>query len=114
MTAPKKTPAPKPAGVKQPSDRKPKADTDTLTVNVHGHGWTVSRSALDDFELLDDLHAVQEDGDATRLPSILRRLLGDGGFSEAMAVLRARGEGRVSIEAGSKFVGDLLGEIDPN
>ncbi len=119
MTTPKSATKPRtvvPNDVKKPTDRQTKATDkpDTFTVNVDGRDWIVTGEAVDDFELLDDLHAYEDKGDATRLPSILRRLLGDDGYREAMGVLRDEDSGRVSIEAGANFVGNLLGGIDPN
>ena len=104
-----------PDGVKQPEDRKPKADPkpETLTAHVRGHDWTVPADALDDFELLDDLNALEQRGDVTRLPSVLRRLLGDQ-WRDAMEALRDESTGRVTVEAGSEFVMALMGALNPN
>ena len=104
-----------PDGVKKPQDRKPKAEPkpETLTATVNGKDWSVPADALDDFELLDDLNALEQRNDATRLPSVLRRLLGDQ-WRDAMETLRDKDSGRVSVEAGSKFVMDLMGALNPN
>ena len=106
-----------PDNAKSPSDRKPKKDKDaeptTVTATVAGKEWTVPVEALDDFELLDDFNELETRQDITRLPSILKRLLGDQ-WREAMDAIRDEKSGRVSIEAGGEFVTDLMGQINPN
>ena len=104
-----------PDGVKVPQDRKPKDEPkpETLTAYVRGREWSVPADALDDFELLDDLNALEQKGDATRLPAVLRRLLGEQ-WRDAMDVMRNTETGRVSIEAGSEFVMDVMGALNPN
>ena len=110
-----KTKALAPKAAKQPQDHKPKAESkpETLTGHVRGRDWTVLTEALDDFELLDDLNALEQKGDPTRLPSVLRRLLGEQ-WRDAMDAMRNTETGRVSIEAGSEFVMDLMGALNPN
>lgn len=100
---------------KQPQDRKPKqADLpETMTATVRGTEWTVSVDALDDFELVDAFLQLQEGEDVTRLPFILRRLLGDQ-WKQAMDTLRSEDTGRVSIEDGAKFAGELMEALSPN
>ena len=104
-----------PDGAKVPQDRKPKDEPkpETLTAYVRGREWSVPADALDDFELLDDLNALEQKGDATRLPAVLRRLLGEQ-WRDAMDVMRNTETGRVSVEAGSEFVMDLMGALNPN
>ena len=106
-----------PDNAKSPSDRKPKkdkaAEPETVTATVAGKEWTVPVEALDDFELLDDFNELETRQDITRLPSILKRLLGDQ-WREAMDLLRNKDTGRVSLEDGGKFVEDVLKEIAPN
>ncbi len=96
--------------VKKPQDRKPKAAKD-LSVSVDGVSVTVSPDALDDFELLDDLSGLQ-DGNAAKLPSILRRLAGDD-YKRILDELRGDA-GRVSVKRATEFIGDLIQEISPN
>lgn len=104
-------------GAKQPEDKKAastvkaQADGATIVAEVEGREWTISQDALDDFELLDDL-AELENGNAVRLPSALKRLLGAEQYREAMAVLRNE-QGRVTVEAGGKFVQDVLTSVNP-
>lgn len=104
---------PVPATAKKPTDRKPKVDESApLTATVNGIEFTVDRDALDDFELVDDF-ARMDDGDATRMPSVLRRLVGDEQYRKALDSCRGE-SGRVTVEAGTDFVAALLGELDPN
>jgi hypothetical protein len=84
-----------------------------VSAEVRGKTWVVPADALDDFELLDDLNALEQRADATRLPSVLRRLLGDQ-WRDAMDVLRDKDTGRVSVEAGAEFVMELMGALNPN
>lgn len=100
-----------PATAKKPQDRKPK-DDGTMTVTVRGVELTVDREAFDDFELLDDLNAL-ENGSPQRLPSVLRRLVGDQ-WGKVMDGLRDKDTGRVSAEAGAGFVGELMEALNPN
>lgn len=100
-----------PAGVKKPSDRRPKA-SDTHEVEVNGHTWTVAADALDDFELLDDLSEI-DSGNPSRLPRVLKRLLGPEQYKAAMDSVRDPETGRVGVEAGAEFVGALF-EALPN
>ena len=113
-----------PASAKKPQDHKPKEEAPKAKateveggyqVELHGAEFFVANEALDDFELLDDLQSADRGQDATRLPSILRRLIGEEGYRTAMDVLRSRSEnGRVTIEAGGEFIRTLFGSLDPN
>lgn len=108
MTAPK--------GAKQPEDHKPKADepkTKSRVVTVQGHEFEVAAEALDDFELLDDLAQLDSEGGIARMPSILRRLLGSQAKT-ALDQLRDPSTGRVSIDAGTSFVNELMETLNPN
>lgn len=117
--------------VKQPQDHKPKDEkpkVDTVEVEIvegdkkrmvparrvaiRGVVVTVLDESLDDFEVLDDIRAVQDDEDSSRMPSLLRRLIGDD-YRRVMDALRGP-NGRVSVEAGSTFVMDLFGALNPN
>lgn len=99
-----------PTGAKKPTDRQAKAD-EGRKVTAAGKTWTVSADAMDDFELLDDLGEL-EDGNAARLPRIMRRLLGDD-YKAALDALRDEG-GIVRIEAAGEFIGEILKGLDPN
>lgn len=118
MTTPKTTAAKKPATAKRPADHKtpqakPKLVDGEYVVDIRGHEYKVPEASLDDFELLDDLKAVGEEN-ATRFPSLLRRLVGDDGYRTAMNNLRDPETGRVGIEDGVALVRDLFEAIDPN
>ena len=113
MSAVKKPETTIPEGVKQPQDRKPAATPETLTAKVNGVEFTVDAEVLDDFELLDDMSRL-DDGDASRLPSLLRRMLGSEQYRTALESCRDKDTGRVSVEAGAEFVGELMGALDPN
>lgn len=103
-----------PADVKRPADRKVKSNKDgSRTVEVRGLSISVSGEVLDDFELLDDLDALDQ-GNGTRLPSVLRRLIGVENFKGAMEILRDPETGRVSVESGAEFVSEVLKAVAPN
>lgn len=118
--AAKKAAAPRPEGAPAPQDHKPKQD-DTPTgqagairvASLRGRDWTVAETAMDDFEILDDIAALNR-GDVMRMPSVLRRLLGDAQFAEAMDSIRDKDTGRVSVEAGVTFATELMGALNPN
>lgn len=102
-----------PATAKKPTDRKPKAETDAeRTVTVRGVEVTLSSSALDDFELLDDLGEL-ENGNGGRLPRILRRLAGDS-YRDLLDAARDEDTGKVTVEAGGELVQELLEALAPN
>lgn len=122
--------APKPG--KQPADHKPKTEKPKIVdatrevgvgdekrvlegreVTLRGVTVFVPHEALNDFELMDDIRAVDLDRNGTRLPSLLRRLTGDEGYRAVMAHLRGD-NGRVSIDAGAEFVSDLIAAFNPN
>jgi len=86
---------------------------DARRTNVGGITVTVTEEALDDFELLDDIRAAGDDGDASRLPSLLRRLVGDD-YKRILNELRDPVTRRVSAKRGSQFVWDVFGALNPN
>ncbi|MFZ4894635.1 hypothetical protein ACL9RL_09310 [Plantibacter sp. Mn2098] len=107
MTAPKK-----------PQDHQAKAPTVKTVeggreVTINGLTVTVADEALDDFELLDDLNSLEAEQKASRLPSILRRLVGDD-YAAVLEALRDKKTGRVSVGAGSTFIKELFGVLNPN
>jgi len=141
MTTTRKPPArqPKvtviPADVKQPEDRKPKADDAEQTevqriaeraaaaTVVHENGDTritldgvtisVPDDARDDFELLaaiaqmDDAHARGSDKVLVYFPEVLRRLTGEAGWRTVMNGLRGD-NGRVKVERAVDFLNTVL------
>lgn len=85
----------------------------TMQVTVGGTlDVDVPDEALDDFEVLDDIRAIQDDNDMSRLPSLLRRLVG-AQYRDVLKALKGP-NGRVTTEAGSTFVMDLLQALNPN
>lgn len=113
-TAKKATAATVPAGVKKPQDHQPKAtdQPEVINVTVRGVDLQVDAAALDDFELLDDLNELEQNQNPGRFPSILRRLVGDQ-WKTVIEALRGP-NGRVSVEDGVEFVGELLEAVSPN
>lgn len=105
---------------------KPKVDTVEITVGqgeeertvparrvaIRGIVVTVPDENLDDFEVLDDMRAVQDQQDASRFPALLRRLVGDD-YKRVLDALRGP-TGRVKVEDGILFVNDLIGALGPN
>ena len=105
-----------PANAKQPEDHKPKAEDDTpqdVSVTVKGVDLTIPGDAMDDFELLDDLYELDQKKNPARLPSLMKRLVGEEQWADIMEALRGD-NGRVSVEAGAEFVGEVLEAINPN
>lgn len=101
------------AATKKPQDHKPKVETidGISTLTIQGITVHVAKDALDDFELLDDMSQLQE-GNGTKLSSVARRLFGDE-FKQVMDALRGE-NGRVSIEATTKFIQAVLESVAPN
>lgn len=132
----------KPAGAKTPQDHQPKTpkpkvekieielpdgvddDGNEKTRKVPGHRITmktpngtdvevdIANEALDDFEVLDDIRAAQDQNDASRVPSLLRRLVGDQ-YRTVLDALRGP-NGRVTTKVGTEFVFDLFKALNPN
>lgn len=141
MTTTRKAPArqPKvtviPADVKQPEDRKAKADDAEATeeqriaaraeaatvahedgatrITLDGVTISVSDDARDDFELLaaiaqmDDAHARGSDKVLVYFPEVLRRLTGEAGWRTVMNGLRGE-NGRVKVERAVDFLNTVL------
>lgn len=97
---------------KKKDTRKAAALGEDLTVEFAGSEWTVAASALDDFELLEDLDAL-DSGNPARLPKVLRRMLGDEQYKRALDALRD-GNGRVSVEKGAEFFTAVMTQANPN
>lgn len=126
-----------PEGAKVPQDHQPKAEAPKVEnveidlpdgvdgnddpkfrkvparrTTVSGITVTVTDEALDDFELLDDFRGLG-DSDPSRLPSVLRRMVGDD-YKRIMNELRDPVTGRVSASAGTQFVFDVVKAFNPN
>lgn len=105
------------AEAKKPQDHKPpKPSAEKVdggqNVTVDGLTVFIAQEAMDDFELLDDLGRL-DDGDGTRMPSVLRRLLTDEDREKVLEHLRGK-NGRVSIEAGGTFIQNIFEVVNPN
>ncbi|WP_157509586.1 hypothetical protein [Leifsonia sp. Root4] len=104
---------------RQPQDhKKPKPSVETIEggkkVTISGITVTVLDEALDDFELLEDLAALQSDPKKRgSLPLMLRRLVGDDGRQAVLDGLRGT-NGRVPVKAGLEFIEELFGVLNPN
>ena len=75
-----------------------------------GFAFQLDESALDDMRLVDAL-ADLEDGDALSISRVLSLLLGKEQRSRAYAHLRSA-DGRVSVEAASRFVVEMFQALD--
>lgn len=115
---------------RQPQDRKPKQaepksvetkfmrdgrELDGFAVTLHDITVHVPLEAINDFELMDDLNRLQS-GDVrnvTSVASVLRGFIGED-FKPAMDAIRDPETGRVTIEAGTRFLFDVIRGINPN
>ena len=107
---------------KKPQDHlekveKPSVNTTEAAWVITHKGITVmvEKDALNDFELLDDLAALQADekANAFRMPGLLRRLAGDEGYKAITDGLRGA-NGRVPIPETVQFVFEMFQVINPN
>lgn len=105
---------------KKPADHKAKVEkpkvekTDTgWKVTLRGITLDLAKEVFDDFELLDEIGAIEE-GRGNRLPALLRRLVGEDRFRDVMEALRDKKTNRVSVEDGAKFVNEIIEAISPN
>lgn len=87
---------------------------DPIVVAIDGHEYTIDPASGDDFELLDDLNELSRTGSNQMAAAILRRLLGDTQTRLALNRLRDEKTGRVSTEAGTEFLLQLLDGLNPN
>lgn len=106
--APKAAP---PAKAKKPADRKPKKG-EPRAIKVGDLELTIDPDLLDDFELMDDIARLEE-GEPQRAPSVLRRILGDDQFRQAMATLRDD-KGKVRMSAAMEFFQSVFKAFSPN
>lgn len=82
-------------------------------VTVRDIEVAVLDEALNDFEVLDDLRAAQDQNDPSRGPALLRRIAGDAQYKTILESLRGP-HGRVTVEDGMSFVWDLIKALNPN
>lgn len=88
-------------------------DVDGYEITYKGVTVFAPKEAFDDFEFLDDVGQLDKRNDATALPSLLRRLIGED-FRRVMNELRDPKTGRVSVKAGSEYVLKVIGAVNPN
>ena len=82
-------------------------------VTVDGIEVRVPDEALDDFEVLDDIRGVQDTNDVSRMPSLLRRLVGDD-YRRILDELRDESTGRVGAAKASEFVFAVFEALNPS
>lgn len=82
-------------------------------VTVEGIDVRVPDEALDDFEILDDIRGVQDSNDVSRMPSLLRRLVGDD-YRRILDELRDKTTGRVGAAKASEFVFAVFEALNPS
>lgn len=86
-----------PADHKKPaSDEKAQATGAPIEVEVFGHTYVIDQDALDDAEVLEDIGRL-DDGDTGRVPSIMRRMLGEKQHAKVKERLRNPDTGRVPL-----------------
>lgn len=108
------------AAPKKPTDHLAKAEkakvekTDTgWTVTLRGITVGIEAEVFDDFELLDEISAVEE-GRGNRLPALLRRFVGEEQFRAVLDGLRDEDTGRVPVESAAEFLGEVIQAVSPN
>lgn len=72
----------------------------------------IGAEALDDFELLDEMRQI-DDGNASRMPAMLERLVG-GEYRSVLEALRDRESGRVKVSDVAAWIHSLFFAIAPN
>ena len=92
--------------------RKAAALGEDIVVEIDGQTWTVSSHVLDDFELLEDLDAI-DSGNPARLPKVLRKMLGQEQYAKVMNTLRDE-HGVVRVEKAADFFYAVMTQANPN
>ena len=103
-----------PADARKPADRKPKKPA-ALTCTVRGLHLKVAPDALDDWELMEVIAAVDSGDQAAtmQLPQIIKRLVGEDAYTALKDAVRDD-SGRVRAEAMGEVVGELFTALAPN
>lgn len=104
-------PKAKKSGKKKAATAKAIAKGESIEVEHNGKVWTIDGAALNDFELLEDLDAV-DSGNYGRLPKVLRRMLGDE-YQKLLDTLRDD-KGIVRVEDGAEFFYAVIRQGNPN
>lgn len=97
---------------KQPQDHLKPMPKD---VTVHGVTLSIDPSALDDWELLENVYSLQADPKRNGLNAvpILRSLLGDD-YQRVKDALRDPQTGRIPVEEVGGFLEELFSKLAPN
>lgn len=110
---PRKTAAKKPAKVapdpQAAAEQKAAAELAERYVVLHAEGqdWRIPRAAMNDFEVLRDVRAIER-GEATRYADVLEKLLEPAELQRAMELLRDPDTGRVPLDRGYLFTQRLI------
>ena len=118
----KKAPARKPATAKAPQDHKPagiNAKDEALDVppviTIKGREWTLDRTGINNFELIDHINNVATGGAAGlgSAPRVMRAWLGYEQYTEALDSMRDPDTGIVDMQSGYEFALEMV-SADPN
>jgi len=105
-------PAPKKPQDHQPPALKAKDLGDSFELTHNGVTMVIEKAAFDDFEVLDDIAQIEE-GNAARLPSLMRRLFGDTQYRTMLDGLRDPQTGRVPLAKASEHLRDVFNAVNP-
>lgn len=92
--------------------QKAQAKNEPIEVEVEGSVWLINANAADDFELLEDLDAI-DSGHVGRIPKVLRRILGPEQYPRAIESLRGK-DGIVSVTDAATLFYKIFEAINPN
>lgn len=96
------------------NDTKKQQDTKPRAVTVHGIQVTIDPAALDDWDTMELLEALQDDpdGNALKVVPLTRRILGKD-YGRVKETLRGP-DGHLKAEAMASFLTDLFAKLNPN
>lgn len=88
----------------------------TQQVTIDGLKLVIDDSVFLDFEMMEWSARLQEDekGNAQLMPLMFRRMLGQEQFAAVKDKLRDPATGKVSLDDGFKFLGQVFQAINPN
>lgn len=92
--------------------QKAQAKGKPIELEVDGAIWKIRPDAADDFELLEDLDAI-DSGNVGRIPKVLRRVLGEEQYPRAIESLRGK-NGVVSVTDAATLFYKIFEAINPN
>lgn len=118
MTTARK-PAPRAAtkpAAKKPADRKPKVikQAGIMSANVRGKQWKIKEEVLNDWEIMEMIGIIEHENNPAPMPIVLRALLGEEQYSQAKELIRDKKTGKITVEEGSKFLGEIFETFAPN